>query len=520
MRIRLLTLYIICLICNLLTAQTVQWSVKPTYSSLEEYVGKLYKYRENGKVGLVDISGNVLVEAKYDSITPFIDYHALALDFQSGNYMLKGIINQYELKLVDIPQGYFPSKDYPFFSEGKLVVYDTHRKYGYLQTDGSFFMNCEFQEAFPFYHGRALAFKNGSTAEYLKEDGTALTTQLEKEDYCTLLPGYCSAYNEEGLAIIGGKSAYSGLKEMIIDTNGKKAKGINKKSYKERVSFHSETSSMLEIPVVSNVLPVEKFGRYGFQIEGSDTVCVPTQFIEAFPFKEGYAKVKQNGKYGILKLVPNVSFSGNLLQESVEVLNGKVDSLTYVFKLPQQFAGLDYKLIMEDGLGMAQSFTLKDGVNGNCVIFFKPDLKNKEKKKKYKFSLYVDELLLWQDNETITFSYLYRSDVTASIPQIVGEYYIGDDGCITVRERKLSVSSLVKNQSSEVLEFEVVMGAKDRKQQKTLNVKKEKIKLAPNSVYEFDMEIKIEKEYELDVYIQVPSSGINENKIIRVKPIY
>ena len=86
MKVRLLTLYIICLTCNLLTAQTVQWSVKPTYSSLEEYVGKLYKYRENGKVGLVDISGKVLVEAKYDSITPFIDYHALALDFQGGNY--------------------------------------------------------------------------------------------------------------------------------------------------------------------------------------------------------------------------------------------------------------------------------------------------------------------------------------------------------------------------------------------------------------------------------------------------
>ena len=136
MRIKLLTLVFICQICNLLTAQTVQWSVKPTYSSLEEYVGKLYKYHENGKVGLVDISGKVLVEAKYDSITRFIDYYALAY----SNGMLKGIINQNTLKLVEVPDGYFPSKSYSFFSEGKLVVYDTSRKYGYMQTDGSLFM--------------------------------------------------------------------------------------------------------------------------------------------------------------------------------------------------------------------------------------------------------------------------------------------------------------------------------------------------------------------------------------------
>ena len=55
-----------------------------------------------------------------------------------ANGMLKGIINQNNLKLVEVPDGYFPSKDYPFFSEGKLVVYDTSRKYGYMQTpDGN-----------------------------------------------------------------------------------------------------------------------------------------------------------------------------------------------------------------------------------------------------------------------------------------------------------------------------------------------------------------------------------------------
>ena len=518
MKVRLLTLYIICHFCNLLSAQTVQWSVKPTYSSLEEYVGKLSKYRENGKVGLVDISGKVLIEAKYDSITPFIDYHALALD---ENYMLKGIINQYSLKLVEVPQGYFPSKDYPYFSEGKLVVYDTNRKYGYLQTDGSFFMACEFFEAFPFYHGRALVYKDRSTAEYLKDDAAFLHTQMEIEDYCTLLPGYCSAFNEQGFALIGGKSAYGGLKEMIVDVTGKKAKGVNKKNYKERLSWESKTSGMFEPPAVSHIFPIEEHGLFGFQIEGSDTLCVPAQFVEAYSFKDGYAKVKQNDKYGILKWMPNVTFGGKLLQQTVEVLNGKMDSLVYVFKLPQPLLGMDWKLMLEDDLGLTQSYSLKNGVNGNYFISFKPDLKNKEKEKEYRLSLYVDELLLWQDNEMVAFTYLYRSDVSVTAPQVIETNRIDEDGYFWAKDDKLSVYSLIKNQSSEVLEFDVTMGAKDRNTQKILCVKREKIKLASNSAYEFDFVIEgIDKKYELDVYLQIPGNGIKENKIIKVKPVY
>ena len=191
MKVRLLTLYIICHFCNLLSAQTVQWSVKPTYSSLEEYVGKLYKYRENGKVGLVDISGKVLIEAKYDSITPFIDYHALALDFQGGKYMLKGIIDQNYFKMIEVSDGYFISK-YSYFSEGKLVVSSNNGKYGYMLTDGSLLVECKYEEAFPYYQNRALVYKiKGKNEIYITEDGYNLGSwiYLQRKNMNSLSPG-------------------------------------------------------------------------------------------------------------------------------------------------------------------------------------------------------------------------------------------------------------------------------------------------------------------------------------------
>ena len=54
--------------CNLLAtyAQTVTWSIPPTYPTLEEY-GDVYKVREHGKVGLVSRSGTALEKASLAS---------------------------------------------------------------------------------------------------------------------------------------------------------------------------------------------------------------------------------------------------------------------------------------------------------------------------------------------------------------------------------------------------------------------------------------------------------------------
>ena len=81
-------------------SQTVSWATPPVYESLEEYTGDLYKIREHGKVGLADISGKILVSADYDSITPFNEFLALALEYAGGKYAVKGIINQHNYSII------------------------------------------------------------------------------------------------------------------------------------------------------------------------------------------------------------------------------------------------------------------------------------------------------------------------------------------------------------------------------------------------------------------------------------
>ena len=50
-------------------AQTAEWSVPPTYTHLTPYNGNAYKYYSGSQVGLLDLSGHVVFQAQYDSIT-------------------------------------------------------------------------------------------------------------------------------------------------------------------------------------------------------------------------------------------------------------------------------------------------------------------------------------------------------------------------------------------------------------------------------------------------------------------
>jgi len=521
MRIKLLTLYLICLTCNLLTAQTVQWSVKPTYSSLEEYVGKLYKYRENGKVGLVDISGKVLVEAKYDSITPFIDYHALALDFQNGNYMLKGIINQNNLKVVEIPDGYFPSKDYPFFSEGKLVVYDTSRKYGYLQADGRLFVECKYVNARPYYNFRALVLsidKKGEKAVYLDENGQEFSTE-EQLDGKTLDYNHCTDFDEKGFALTARANSRI---DKVIDKSGKTIKTINPKKYKKRKKGDCVyTENLLPVPIEDNIFPVkDENGFFGFKIKDEVVLCVPTQFQEAFSFKDGFAKVKKNGKYGVLKLLPNVSFDGNLLQNEMDVINGKLDSLVYVLKLPQQLDVSDWALSLEKASGFSQAYSFKNNANGKIQIAFKPNLQDKELEQVYHISLFSDDILLWKDYEKATFKYSNPSSISINKPIVKGRMPRNNGYFRANESDELEILTKINNESSEDVEIQVEVGARYKGSSEDLpvNPRQRTMILKANSSFDVEVTIgKIEKKGELEIYVKLPNKRMKRVNIIKVE---
>lgn len=497
-------------------AQSVQWSVSPAYSSLEEYAGSIYKIRENGKVGLADISGRLLIPASYDSITPFTEKHALALDYEAGNYAIKGIINQFNFNMITVNGNYYISKEYPFFSEGKLVIYDANGLYGYLKTDGSLFKECEFYKTYPFYWERACTYiktDEGVKVRYLKEDGSWLRTELEKDSYI-LHTQPCTSFNEDGLARIGGLSAVTkSSKIVIINKEGNKIK-MSAGKYKERKTFPQSTNSEITTPAEDGINPIRENLLYGYINSQNDIQCIPAQFTEAYPFRGGYAKVKHGEKYGVLKLIPG-TFSGQMPLKEIKITNNKSEKVTYAITTPPLWNKGNMELTMDDGKGNIKILEPTISTDENQSYSFNPMPVKKEKAITYKFSLRCDGLLLLEDTQTVSLHYINPITITVSELHPDSSFKKDENGRYWADiNGKVIVCSIIENKTTEPVNLTVTIGGDG------LETKQEPIVLSGKSQKEFSIEISnITQNKDVNVFIQT-SNGVKRSNIIKVKPFY
>ena len=498
-----------CCFSHLTFAQTVTWAIPPTYESLEEY-GDIYKIREHGKVGLADVTGKTLIPAVYDSITPFYENLALALEYDEGKYSIKGIINQHNYGMVKIIERYYIMEKYPFFSEGKVVVFNESNKYGYLQSDGSLFKACQYRKTYPFYQGLSCIQKKEDEIAYLKTNGSELTTQLESESYI-LLTG--TSFNEKGEAYVQGKAV--GVKRCIINTEGKTLReatfsGNKLKNYEFRKPFYFP-------PIQGTTLPIDeidiflKKGKYGFV--NKDNTILPAQFTEATPFKGGYAKVKKNGKYGVLKLSSG-NFQGMMVKNTIKVENGKSETANYRIQMPTEYLNKPVKVEIEEensGNKIVLSPT-ESGRDGKEYAFI-PTLQDKETEKSYLFSLQADGLLLWEDSQHITIQRIESYPPVLSLPQVTSEFKADSEGYVRAdKNNKVDIYATIENKSSETLHISITIGGNGiTEQTRSLSV-------AANGNGRISTSINDIKERKpVEVFVKT-STGLKQSKIIKVKP--
>ncbi|GAB6870073.1 WG repeat-containing protein [Bacteroides rodentium] len=505
-------LYIIfwlCILCNSTYAQTVTWSAPPTYESLEECCDGFYKIKEQGKVGLTDITGKILIPVICDTITPFHEHLALALDYNTDKYQVKGIIKEHNGEFTRINNNYFVDK-YLFFSDGKLAVCDDNNKYGYLQPNGNLAIGCQYAKAYPFYMGLACIHKNEEEVAYLKNDGSELTTELESQGY-VLLTG--TSFNEKGEAYVQGKASMVGVKRCIINKNGRilreaKYSGTKIKNYEYRKSIvlenmKSSSAQKDEINIISEQ------GKYGFA--NHNGIVTPVQFEEVSPFKGGYARVKKDGKYGILKLESG-TYSGQLSTNIVKVKNGKSDEITYTIYLPSAYIGKQITLHIDEENGMPKSENYVTTSN-RLIHNITPSPQGKEKNKTFHFGLMADGLQLWKDEQHITFEYIASLPPVLSGPIVSANFKMDEDGYVRAdKSNQVEIYAMVENRSTEVLNITLTLkGAGIISETRNLSI-------TPGSsakVTTVSEAIKERKQLEITAET---STGLKQNKVIKVKP--
>lgn len=299
-------------------ASDVSWSVEPTlgYDDVEYFENGTYVFTENGKKGLVNSEGKILIDAKYDDFfrcscgVVFTDSErkkALALndDYTVSSEIeatahpdYYGFYAYFNEKTVVVSVGdRTTAKDAPetdgalTFEQVSLVVdkkkggYDSSKIghsgiFGYRTSDGVVVFDGTLEGAVGFENGIAAIKRNGKWA-YIDEKGSQLTDFIYSD---TKIPN----------------------------------------------RLHDETYVYL---ISEGFIPVCEDEKWGW-LDKNGKEVVACEYEKTTPVYESHAWVKQNGKWGILDLskvalpVENLTLLGFLSDSGLYV--GKSLSIRYV----------------------------------------------------------------------------------------------------------------------------------------------------------------------------------------------
>lgn len=234
------------------------------YDFTQEYA----VYVQNGKKGLIDQDGKVVIEAVYDEIA----YNGK----DKGDIAVRDgkdcfFINQ---------QGYktkMPEETYEAVSalSQSRIVAKKDGKYGYL--DKNFNAKTEFiyEDATPFYEGVA-AVKQGEKWALIDRKGE-LVTDFLFEEVSRNSRGICSI--NKMIAVRQGKDFF------FINEKGER---LSEQTYEEVKTFEGD-----------DMCAVRMKGKWGY-VDKNGNLNIECSYEDAKPFTNGYAAVKKNGIWGYI----------------------------------------------------------------------------------------------------------------------------------------------------------------------------------------------------------------------------
>ena len=330
-------------------AQTIKWMVAPKYVSITHFSNDIFKCTDqNGKVQLIDWNGKLLLpENEADAVTDYADGYAIVLQGEKIlGFLAEAIPHNYHA--VD---GNYRITEYPFFSEGLLVVSDGNGKLGYMDTDGRIAIACKYEKARPFRKGRASVEPAKKEVFYINPQGK--TNNPDSFHGGVLTKG--SSFNENGEAVVANYKDYA-----IIGTNMKVVRRIDYTldlpvrscdfAYSEGVG-ECPKENMFVLDPNPNITTYSKEGAYGYRWDNDlDGIQIPAQFSEAKDFYNDRAIVAKGGKYGILELLGG-KLEPKMTDGNMRVYPDGMDDAQFSLAVPASLESNKIKLEFDNGNG-------------------------------------------------------------------------------------------------------------------------------------------------------------------------
>lgn len=510
-------IFLIFLFPFILEAQTAQWILKPQYSSITPYGDKLLKVKLYNKVGLVSKDGQEIVPTNADTIMPITEGYGLVIKFEEDKLRLVGLVDQTP-KMIAITQEMYVS-EYPFFSEGKLPVYDKKGMFGFIDTTGELILDFNYSNIHPFSEGWAAVSKGTIVKRlekmlktnivnkrpkmfYVNEHGHFMTLQSDIGDI------YTATTFKNGEALVITKDN----RNCIINTSGniiRMANDIEMVFDEKYALISSEDEAIKENEVISTTFdgPITFIGKnnlYGYKL--GDKVILPSQFNNAYSFNNGYAIASRNGYWGILKLINN-DFQCKVTNKSIQNTNKEENTTNFTITIPEGWKG--GKLLLFDLTDSKQKSYVGEKKDTSTYEFSVTHTKNNN-------SIYIgdESLYVWSNEKLDIKSETPKNESIAANKENLSVNF----SAMTIKANEKDMASLyvlLSNKSSEQIELDIkISGDRLWGAEKTLKIKSgEKVSI-PITFYKISLKEKRK--------INVKVSGIDNiiSKKIEVNPFY
>lgn len=246
---------------------------------------------ENGKLGLKNSKGILVVEAKYDYAESFSDGMAVVnigsewLDDpfvpwpEGGKW---GYINEQGEEVIALQYDATRS-----FSEGRGIyivkVADRDFRYGYLDNQGEIITPPEFAFAFDFKNDYAKVYDKDDLVTMISKDGKKIFPfKYDMVNY--------HLDNRFSLGVKDPKGVENQYLYALADANGKLLSEM-------KYSYIGDFKEGLVKASIGH--GAEALLGY-LNLEGKEVIPVIYQSLETYPTKDGYRMAKRNGKWGLI----------------------------------------------------------------------------------------------------------------------------------------------------------------------------------------------------------------------------
>ena len=225
------------------------------YQDCSDFREGMARVKKNGKWGLIDKTGEVIMPVEYDKIWDFNE--GLAQVWKNDK---RGYINKTGKVVIPIEYDYVTS-----FDDG-LVSVRKNDKWGFLDMTGKVVVPIEYDEVR--LSDGLIELRNKSKWHVIDKTGK------------TIIPtGYSYMEVRDGLIYVRIKD-----KVGVLDLTGK----VIVPSEFDEVHFFSE-----------GLAAIKKNDKWGF-LDKTCTIVIPLEYDEANSFSEGLAWVKKNGGWGVI----------------------------------------------------------------------------------------------------------------------------------------------------------------------------------------------------------------------------